>query len=459
MRLIFSIIFFIVGCMSLQAETGTQTRVAVVGAGLAGLTAAYRLQQQGLHVEIFEARDRPGGRAYTYYPNDISYEDLGGQFLNSGNDDPCISGLLQELEVSVENRALTFSWLAYQEGAVLDVFPFFLEGPLPSDDNFLLLSQKAEECANLAEILDWFFSEHPVIKKVLDLQMTGFEGSSSQYLGANYYQLMWDFYQLFYDRAQKKKAGEETVFEHRFIEGGTSRLIQALCQKLRGTIHYCSPVSRIFEQGHQIGIEVVDHRPVLFDKVILAVPSAVLKDITIDDLLVPRSQLEEMRSLQYGTVGKIIVPIRGIPHANFAYGPDFVVWFNRDCTLMTWYCGGESGIFDPSQEGAFANKMDVYSKIAKELFPSIDIVGDPVLACWTLDPYSKGSYSNFGAGQYAKFNEMIEFYGETVKKVFQPSLGKVFFAGEQTALKHFATLEGAVESGERASRMVLRSLH
>jgi monoamine oxidase len=119
MRLIFSIIFFIVGCMSLQAETGTQTRVAVVGAGLAGLTAAYRLQQQGLHVEIFEARDRPGGRAYTYYPNDISYEDLGGQFLNSGNDDPCISGLLQELEVSVENRALTFSWLAYQEGAVL----------------------------------------------------------------------------------------------------------------------------------------------------------------------------------------------------------------------------------------------------------------------------------------------------------------------------------------------------
>lgn len=36
--------------------------VAVVGAGIAGLTAAYRLRQQGRSVQVFEASDRVGGR-------------------------------------------------------------------------------------------------------------------------------------------------------------------------------------------------------------------------------------------------------------------------------------------------------------------------------------------------------------------------------------------------------------
>ena len=40
-------------------------RVAVVGAGLAGTTAAYRLARSGVPVRLFEARDRIGGRCWT----------------------------------------------------------------------------------------------------------------------------------------------------------------------------------------------------------------------------------------------------------------------------------------------------------------------------------------------------------------------------------------------------------
>ncbi len=40
----------------------TDKRVAVVGAGIAGLTAAYRLQQAGVQVSVYEARDYIGGR-------------------------------------------------------------------------------------------------------------------------------------------------------------------------------------------------------------------------------------------------------------------------------------------------------------------------------------------------------------------------------------------------------------
>jgi monoamine oxidase len=44
----------------------TRVEVAAVGAGLAGLTAAYRLQQVGVDVALYEAHpERVGGRCWT----------------------------------------------------------------------------------------------------------------------------------------------------------------------------------------------------------------------------------------------------------------------------------------------------------------------------------------------------------------------------------------------------------
>jgi phytoene desaturase len=42
------------------------TRAAVIGSGFGGLAAAVRLQSMGIQTTIFEARDKPGGRAYVY---------------------------------------------------------------------------------------------------------------------------------------------------------------------------------------------------------------------------------------------------------------------------------------------------------------------------------------------------------------------------------------------------------
>ena len=40
-------------------------RVAIVGAGISGMTAGYRLQQAGWDAEVFEATGTPGGRVQT----------------------------------------------------------------------------------------------------------------------------------------------------------------------------------------------------------------------------------------------------------------------------------------------------------------------------------------------------------------------------------------------------------
>jgi phytoene desaturase len=50
----------------LAQKRGERPRVAVIGSGFGGLATAIRLQASGIATVLFEARDKPGGRAYVY---------------------------------------------------------------------------------------------------------------------------------------------------------------------------------------------------------------------------------------------------------------------------------------------------------------------------------------------------------------------------------------------------------
>ncbi len=43
----------------------TDKTVTIIGAGMAGLSAAYELHKAGWHVTVLEARSRIGGRVYS----------------------------------------------------------------------------------------------------------------------------------------------------------------------------------------------------------------------------------------------------------------------------------------------------------------------------------------------------------------------------------------------------------
>lgn len=68
--------------------------VVVVGAGATGLTAAWRLQQAGLHVVVLEARDRVGGRLRTDTVDDALFE-MGGQWV--APEQTALAALVDEL--------------------------------------------------------------------------------------------------------------------------------------------------------------------------------------------------------------------------------------------------------------------------------------------------------------------------------------------------------------------------
>ena len=58
----------------LRAQSGSGTKIAILGAGIAGMTAAYELTKAGYDCKLLEARDRAGGRCQTIRGNDVINE-------------------------------------------------------------------------------------------------------------------------------------------------------------------------------------------------------------------------------------------------------------------------------------------------------------------------------------------------------------------------------------------------
>ena len=73
------------GIGTAQAAPAARIRadVCVVGAGFAGLAAAYRLKQAGANVVVLEARKRVGGRSWSVRMKDGTFVDFGGQWVGS----------------------------------------------------------------------------------------------------------------------------------------------------------------------------------------------------------------------------------------------------------------------------------------------------------------------------------------------------------------------------------------
>src|SRR6478672_5793611 len=82
-----------------EAATTATADVAVVGAGLAGLTAARRLVQAGRSVIVLEARDRVGGRVLTESLGGNDFAELGGMFQGPTQDR--IKALANEVSVAL----------------------------------------------------------------------------------------------------------------------------------------------------------------------------------------------------------------------------------------------------------------------------------------------------------------------------------------------------------------------
>ena len=123
-----------------------QAEVIVIGAGIAGLSTAYRLKKAGIHARILEMSPRVGGRVRTAsYPEGPSAE-VGLEEFWEGN--PVLE-IIRELKVPMESSATAFSSFIWQG----KLYPFtqdtneeFLKATLTADE-FTALKKWDEKMA------------------------------------------------------------------------------------------------------------------------------------------------------------------------------------------------------------------------------------------------------------------------------------------------------------------------
>src|ERR1700748_348151 len=85
------------------AGLGATIKIAIVGAGLAGLTAAYQLNKAGYAPRIYEASNRLGGRCYSARDTfaDGQVAEHGGEFFDAGHTE--IIALAKELGLTLDD--------------------------------------------------------------------------------------------------------------------------------------------------------------------------------------------------------------------------------------------------------------------------------------------------------------------------------------------------------------------
>jgi monoamine oxidase len=466
--------------------TAHDPRVVVVGAGLAGLTAAYRVTQAGVPVRLFEARDRVGGRCWTARGfADGQTAEHGGEFIDTRH--VHLLGLADELGLEVDDL-----WEAWVPGSI---WPTWLDGaPVPWKEVQAQLDPVAaaveREACRIGVIAD---GRKPSTRAIsygtatpeaveldarsmaewLDERVPGVVGSP---LGAYLDASMSGWYGLEMDRLSACTWMDYFVLpapgadERWHVRGGNDLVTDALAERLpAGTVELEAPfeVLRARSDG-SYELRFGGAAPVVADLVVLALPFSTLRFVDLDDAAFGPERLAAIRGLGMGSDVKLLVQYDRRPSAFEVDGrtwsggmdhtdPHFQTWESSAgetgrSGLLTVYAGGRTGESWTSDEP----HAPAPPAFAAEYVGHVDDVvpgtaerfnGRAWLDLWTRDPWTNGAYAAFLPGQYTRL------WGYTGR-----AEGRVHFAGEHTSTYSQGYLNGGVESGQRVAIEVMREL-
>jgi len=445
-------------------QTPSAPTIAIIGAGLAGLTAAYRLNQKGYNVQVYEARERPGGRVLTAYIGD-DCEELGGKNFNDGGEPTHSLSLIEELGLEPHISTITFNPLYVRQNDSFSIFEALKKFNEP--ENFPEVMEKtAQQCRTLQDVIDTTFKD-PDLRQLFTGSMKSYEGSAPRQLDAACYDSLQMIYELFQESRQKAAEGDKRYYTLLSIKGGNAKLPLALAEKLKDKVHYGKILTSLQQKDGNLLLTLNGTETVVFDHILLTVPCSVFKAINFHGTI-PPERLNLIQSVQYGSNAKILLSYVQTPPKNeFIISPSLVSWPNEQDTVRTLYCGSEFGKLDDQNVLPF---LEDGLRVLHTVFPHIPLksmtlstaqdaqfvsYNEAVYKSWIYDPYSKGSYTNRAPGTAEWLNETITMQGEGVRKAFSPIHDKIFFAGEHTTtLETLGTMEGAVESGERMARLI-----
>jgi monoamine oxidase len=441
----------------------------VIGAGLAGLTCAFRLVQRGIGCTLYEAHgSRVGGRCWTAreFAGGQTAEH-GGEFIDSVHHR--IRALARELDLTLDDLEAAARkrpglhprlFLAGRPRRFADVYR----------DEHLLTSQahadarrigsfRWDRAGRAAGALDATSAADWLDRALPDRSQPLLRLAVEQFL-AEEYGLDVDRLSAISMLVEFGGLGPES--DERFhVHGGNDQLAWGLAERLpAGTLQFDRPLRALRRRGSSYVLSF-EGTPAeaRADVVVLCLPFPALRRVDLGRAGLGARKRRCIEELGMGTNTKLLLQF-GRHLSDYDrwngefYDEEIDTWCSSTDeagrrSLLTVYSGGSYGAAQrgprPHALASDAHVRPALARISRSV-PGLGTGwnGDAWLDHWASDPWTHGSYAAFEPGQYTRW---WGFVG-------RPE-GRLLFGGEHTELAAQGFLEGAVASGERCAAEAL----
>jgi monoamine oxidase len=449
-------------------------RIVVVGAGLAGLAAAYTLRGAGYRAAVYEANTRLGGRCWSYNHGEFADNQVaehGGELIDQGH--TAIRQLSQSLGLDLDN-------LLSAEPSGTEDFYRFLGQPYSyqqATDDLKGIWQTIHQDVSDASYPTLYNSytqrgyelDHTSVYDYIEQVVPGGHVAPLGQLLDVAYNIEYGaettvqsslnlLYLLAYSgQGQLRIFGPSNEKYH--VRGGNDQIVERLSAALSGQITTgtaLQSIARNSDGTYSLGFSGA--KRVTADHVVLAIPFSLLRTVDYSRAGFNAIKVKAITQLPMGTNSKLHVQFKsrawyalgnnGNTYADTGYQNTWEVTRAQPGAsgILVDYTGGAVGASFAAANGTPSQRASTFLQQIDPLLPGIGTRwnGRATIDYWTGDPWTLGSYSYWQVGQYTGFSGAEK-----------EASGNCHFAGEHTSQDFQGYLNGAVETGQRAANEIL----